>query len=129
MLENIMIAVITAIVSAISTILVTKEEAFKSTKLKQIDTEAERMGAYSKVNSALFERYEEQFDELRKELYNIKNENKQFRDDVIALTLENKELKEEVIKLTEENRKLTKLNQVLVDQLTALNLKLNNINA
>lgn len=125
--NNILLATISALLSSISTIIITKLNANSSSKNKELDTEPSRISAYDKGSENLFERYETRFDELTKEIIELKKENKKFRDDVVALTIENKELKEEVIKLTNENRKLTRLNQVLVDQVAELNVKLNNL--
>lgn len=125
--ENMIVTIVTAVISAVSTYFVTSLKSKNDKDMKMIDTEPDRVDAYMKINSGLLERYEKQFDELREELVLLRQENKAFSDNVIALTLENKELKKEVIKLTDENRKTNKVNTILVEQVADLNTKLNNL--
>lgn len=98
-MNEVIVAITSAIVSAISTMAVTKIKASQEKEITTINTEAERIGVYMDSLGELLDIYQIQIDDLRKE----------------------------VKALTNENRKLRLANQELVDQIAELKLKFNNM--
>lgn len=98
-MNEVIVAVTSAVVSAISTMAVTKIKSSQEKDITTINTEAERVGIYMDSLGELLDRYQVQIDDLRKE----------------------------VKALTNENRKLRLANQELVDQIAELKVKFNNM--
>ena len=98
-MNEIIIAIGTAIVSSLSTMAVTKMKSSHEKQLTTINTEADRVGVYLDNLNELLDRYQTQIDDLRKE----------------------------VKALTNENRKLRAMNQDLIDQIAELKVKFNTI--
>lgn len=98
-MNDVLIAVSSALFSCITTVFVTRINSNKETDITVINSEAERVSVYMDNLNELLDRYQVQIDDLRKE--------------VKALTL--------------ENRKLRSANQELVDQIAELKIKFNNM--
>lgn len=97
--QDAIIAVCSAMISAITTIFVTKLKSNKEKDVTTLTTEAERISIYMENINELLEVYQKQIDDLR----------------------------EEIKSLTLENRKLRTTNQKLVSQIAQLNAKINNL--
>lgn len=97
--QDTIIAVCSAVISAITTIFVTKAKSNKEKDVTTLTTEAERISIYMENINELLEVYQKQIDDLRDEIKN----------------------------LTLENRKLRTTNQKLVAQIAQLNAKINNL--
>ena len=98
-MNEVIIAIGTAIISTLSTLAVTKMKTSHEKNVMAINTEADRVGIYMENLNELLDRYQTQIDDLRKE----------------------------VKALTNENRKLRAANQDLVDQIAELKVKFNTI--
>lgn len=96
-MNEMIIAVGSAIISAISTMAVTKMKSSQEKDVAIINTESERISVYMDNLNVLLDRYQTQIDDLRKE----------------------------VKALTNENRKLRLANQELVDQIAEIKVKFN----
>lgn len=96
-MNEMIIAVGSAIISAISTMAVTKMKSSQEKDVAIINTESERISVYMDNLNVLLDRYQIQIDDLRKE----------------------------VKALTNENRKLRLANQELVDQIAEIKVKFN----
>lgn len=98
-MNEIIIAIGTAVISTISTLAVTKIKSSYERDVTSINTEADRVGVYMENLNELLDRYQDQIDDLRKE----------------------------VKALTNENRKLRAANQDLIDQIADLKVKFNSM--
>lgn len=96
-MNDVIIAIGTAVISTFSTLAVTKMKSSHEKNVTAINTEADRVGVYMENLNELLDRYQAQIDDLRKE----------------------------VKALTNENRKLRAANQDLVDQIAELKVKFN----
>lgn len=97
--QDTIIAVVSAAISAITTVFVTRLKSSKEKDVTTLTTEAERISIYMENINELLEVYQKQIDDLRDEIKN----------------------------LTLENRKLRTTNQKLVAQIAQLNAKINNL--
>lgn len=96
-MNELIIAAISAAISSISAIHITKTKTSKDKYIAKMNNESVRINAYMDNLNMLLEKYQIQIDDLRKE----------------------------VKALTNENRKLRMANQDLIDQIAEIKVKFN----
>lgn len=96
-MNELIIAAISAAISSISAIHITKTKTSKDKYIAKMNNESVRINAYMDNLNMLLEKYQVQIDDLRKE----------------------------VKALTNENRKLRMANQDLIDQIAEIKVKFN----